>query len=589
MTRLRLTIFLTLPLLAAAARAGPADDGLSADIGADELRAHVTRLASDELEGRRAGKPGGSKAAEYIAARFEAAGLEPIGDGYLQPVPLYPELIEEKSSLTAHLPGGKTRAFAPGGDWLVFPTANATRLEGREVVFAGYGIRGGGWNDYAGLDVKGKVVLILRHGPKEDAKLRRWWSFVSKLATARNAGAAGIILVNDRLHHEKEPDRPEAPAFGMPRVNVPFLFAKAEVAEALLAAAGEDFRALQAELDETGKPRSFPLPGVSIDLAFETRRAESPNVVGFLPGRDPKLREEAVVIGGHYDHLGTDGFGALEPAAPGRIFHGADDNASGTAGVIELAEHFAMTKPRPRRSLLFIAFTAEELGLVGSRHYVDHPLLPLEKTVAMLNFDMIGRSRKGFLFIGGTGTSPVFDEVITRAAEGSKLSIRRGEGGAAPSDNTSFFTKGVPSLFFFTGLHPEYHRSTDTADRIDYATEKTILDVAARIAREIGDLEARPAFVRNNTPDFSGGSGPRLGVQVARGGEGEGATIAAVVPGSPAAKAGLAAGDRITGLGGTDIKDLGSLVDAIRSHEIGDEVEVRYVRGGKTATAKVKF
>ncbi|MEN8148347.1 MAG: M28 family peptidase, partial [Planctomycetota bacterium] len=543
------TLLILLAVLTTTLAASPETPGLSADITADEMSEHVKILASDEYEGRRSGQPGGEKAAKYIEQRFKEIGLDPIGDDgtYRQTFALpVREVVAIASHLTVRREKGET-TFAAGATWKPFPATKSADLADLEVVFAGYGLKAKGWNDYAGIDVKGKAVLILRHcpnydpDPRKNPRFLRAMSFPMKLRAAATAGAAAVIVVNDTIHHEEGSEPLDVPwmSRGM-GAEPPFLFAKAEVAKALLAAAGRDFEALQQEIEEAEAPDSFELPDVRLDLSVRQSPVHSPNIVGLLPGSDRSLKEEIIIVGAHYDHLGTDGFGARDPNAKERLWNGADDNASGTAGLIELAEQFALTSPRPKRSLLFIAFTGEEMGVLGSRHYVAHPLIPNERCVLMLNMDMIGRLRDDKLFIGGVGTSPVFDDLITQANEGVGLKITRGRGGMTPSDNMVFFRKGLSTLFFNTGMHKDLHCVTDDWEKQNFEGSVKTLTVASRVLRLVGDLDERPTFVnaRNGV----------LGVTIDQRDKGEGVLLSGVSPSLGAAKGGLLAGDRIVEL-----------------------------------------
>lgn len=595
-TRLAVASLLLLPALVFAAP--PPDTGLSGGIAPAELEAHVRYLAGDALAGRRAGEAGARQAAAWVADRFAEAGLEPAGDdGTFRQSFALPnrDLDAGRCSLALKPATGEAVSFAPGADWLVFGNAADASLADLPIVFVGYGIRAPdlGRDDYAGLDVAGKAVLVLRHGPGEGRpdfpyRGRRMihLTFEEKARNAAAAGAAAVILVNDRGHHPEEPDA-LAPAPLSKKLGIPFVFAKAALARAAFAAAGRDLDAAAAEIERTGGSGARPLDGIRLNLTVATTEVRTENVVGRLSGSDPELANEVVVLGAHYDHIGTDGAGALDPAAGGAIRNGADDNASGTAALIELAEHFALAAPRPKRTLLFVAFSAEELGLLGSRHYVEHPAVPLDRTVAMLNMDMIGRSEKGFLFVGGVGTSPVFDDLLTAAADGLDLSIRRGEGGAAPSDNTSFFVKGIPTLFFFTGLHADYHRATDDWDRLHYDTEAKIATLVARIARAVADRPVRPEFVAARGGGFAAGPpGPYLGVRLG-GDDGPGAALAGVMPDTPAATAGLKAGDRIVRMDGKPVADAAALVAGLRGREPGDEVVLGVRRGDGEVEVRV--
>jgi Zn-dependent M28 family amino/carboxypeptidase len=557
-------------------------------------------LASDEYEGRRSGTPGGDKAAAYIAKQFEAAGLQPVGDEgtYFQHLDLPGgEADAEASSLTLTGADGKSEVVPMDPLWSAFRGSPTAKIPGTEVVFVGYGIKAEdlGYDDYAGVDVKGKVVLLLRHGPgvgKPGYKYgagrpRRHTFFQMKLRRAQEGGAAAVILVNDRAKRDADDPDPSLGG-GVGRAKIPFVFVKAKIARKLFEASGLDLHALEDEIEETGKPKSRSLTGLRVGIDLVTKVRRTANVLGLVEGSDPKLKEEVVVVGGHYDHLGTDGAGSLgRGSGKDKIWNGADDNASGTAGVIELAEHFALAPERPRRSLLFIAFAAEELGLVGSRYYVDHPIVPIEKTVAMLNMDMIGRSTEGRLFIGGVGTSPAFGPILDAASKGSGLKIRRGQGGAAPSDNTMFFRKDIPCLFFFTGIHGDYHRASDHWDKVNYETQTTIVDIVRGCVRALADLDERPEFKKVTSGGFPGRRrGPYLGVQPDMA-AGRGAAIAQVVPGTPAAKAGLENGDRVIKFGGEEIKDWGMLRAALRKRKSKEKVELVVLRGGEEKTLTI--
>jgi len=557
------------------------------DPTAAEMSEHVKILASDEYEGRRPGQPGCEKAALYIEKHFEEFGLFPIGDdtSYRQTFDLPVRRVDPKASVLVLGVGDTETRFRPGPDWEPFPGVQTAKLTSVPVVFAGYGLRTGknAYDDYDGIDVTGKVVLLLRHCPgygpdrTKTQRFARYMSFMVKARTAAARGAAGVILVNDTLHAKDDVSVPLR-AGGMPP-SMPFIFAKAKVARALLKSAGKDLEEVQKEIDETGRPQSFAIPDGTVDIIYEQKPVRSANIVGYLEGSDPKLKKEFIVVGAHYDHLGTDGFGSFDPGAPEKLWNGADDNASGTAGVIELAEHFALTKPRPKRSLLFIAFTGEEMGVLGSRHYVENPVLPHEHCILMLNMDMIGRLRNDSLFIGGVGTSPVFDGIITRANDGVGLSITRGRGGMAPSDNMVFFRKRLSTLFFNTGMHKDLHRVTDDWDKQNFEGSVKTLTVAMRVLRAVADLPERPTFVNARSAV--------LGVNIARQDKGEGVLLAGVSPNMGAAKAGLRAGDRIVWFAGKPTPDRGTLLRELRGRMADEEVVVKVKRGDEVLEFKV--
>ena len=329
--------------------------------------------------------------------------------------------------------------------------------------------------------------------------------------------------------------------------------------------------------------------------SWDYRGTKVPNCAGLLEGSDDKLKEEVVVIGGHMDHIGKQGR---------EVMNGADDNASGSTGVLELAEAFASMKTRPRRSILFLTFSGEEKGLLGSAAYVKNPAVPLEKCVAMFNLDMVGRSKDDYLFIGGVGTSEPFPKMVEKAADGLGLKIETHPGGLAPSDNTNFHQKGLPVLFFFTNVHADYHNADDVVDKINAEGEAKILKLAFRIVRDTADRDEKLPFTKNASQAlpkdfnermgerFGGGAAParnrvQLGVQTDE--VDEGVKITDLTEGGAAAKAGLKAGDIITKLGETKIADVTDLRAALRKLKFGDTSKVSVLRDGKEETVDVKF
>jgi hypothetical protein len=308
------------------------------------------------------------------------------------------------------------------------------------------------------------------------------------------------------------------------------------------------------------------------------------NVVALLPGRDPALRGQYVVIGAHFDHLGRSATGAMDPEARDAIRNGADDNASGTAALLELARLFAA---RPaRRSIIVAHFTGEELGLLGSQWFVDHPPVPLDSVAAMVNFDMVGRLRNDKLIVYGVATARELPAIVDSANGSPALTISAVGDGFGPSDHSSFYAKGIPVLHFFTDLHDDYHRASDDADRINAAGEARVVDLAERVVRAIADRPARLTPVRAAAP--APAAGGREGSNVYLGsipdmsaGDAPGLRLSGVRAGSPADAAGLRAGDVIVELGGQPVKDLYGYSDALYSHKPGDRVAIVFQRDGE--------
>ena len=431
------------------------------------------------------------------------------------------------------------RRFNVGREWTPHGGSLTGAVTG-EVVFAGWGAAGDerSADDYAGLDVRGRIVIARDGTPPAPGAGRV--SRLDKLITARQHGAAALLLVADAL--------PSLRATSA-RVGLISGTLTPEAARAL----------------KTGDRLSL-----RVDLAADERRAA--NVVGILPGTDPALADEAVVIGAHYDHLGSQ---------DGVLYPGADDNASGTAMVVGLARAFAAAGGAPR-TLVVALFGGEELGLLGSRHYVRRPTLPLERTVAMLNFDMVGRMRDRRLIVAGADSAQGLAEGVTAAAGPGRVALEVSGNPWGASDHSPFYEARVPVLFFTTGIHDDYHRPSDTADKIDAAAMAEIGRIAAgAIERLAGG--ARPVYARVAPPPASRGA--FLGIVVSGPpAAGDGLRVASVLPGSAAARAGLGVGDVIVRLGGAVVDGFDDLRAVLRSKQPGDAVRVVYLRDGLAHT-----
>eukprot|EP00904_Undaria_pinnatifida_P001928 jgi/Undpi1/11736/HiC_scaffold_37.g14031.m1 len=364
-----------------------------------------------------------------------------------------------------------------------------------------------------------------------------------------------------------------------------------------------------------GNKRSYMQPFEAESQRYKT--VPTKNVLGFLPGTDDKLKEEIVVIGAHFDHVGVGKFGSRERgrgSLKDKIHNGADDNASGTAGLLELAEAFS--RHPGRRSILFIAFSAEELGLLGSKHYVNNPTYPLAQTVAMMNFDMIGRSENGYLFLGGTGTSPAWDGWIEKHIEGAGLAVERGAGGNAPTDSTSFYQKDIPVLFFHTELHADYHRVSDHPEFINYGGEEQILRAAYSLIRSVVDHDERPGYSESNGEAMGAKSRElmalpsraqdlarsargaakakvdkkgcgRLGFSPGAGRNGE-VLISELLVAGPVGKAGLKVGDVILAVNDTEVGHSKDIAAALKKVKAGTKISLDVRRKGDTEKVEVQ-
>ncbi len=581
--------------------------GASATIDSNLYLSDVKFLASNELRGRATGSPELEKAAAFLAGKFREFGLRPLaGKSYLQPFAVTTNAKLGAKNQLHFTEGGHRTALRSPEDFIPLNFSSSGSLSGT-VVFAGYGITAPEYNydDYAGMDVKGKIVLILRHEPQEADEhsvfLGRSFTahsqFASKATNAKMHGAAGVILINDRANHAKEAD--DLPKFGVAEgpldAGIPFVQAKEERVESWFRDAGKSLDAIQADIDKDLKPESFAFPeSIRVDASLDIERVVKTvhNVVGYLPGDTA----EYVIVGAHYDHLGMGGQYSLTPSVTA-IHPGADDNASGTAGVIELARWFS-AQPKQKRGILFLAFAGEEMGLLGSAWYVAHPELPLEKAAAMINMDMIGRIREGKVYIGSAATGSTLRATLDRVAPPFHMNIDYSDiPGEGSSDHTSFITKQVPVLFFFSGLHSDYHKPSDTWEKIDAPAAAKLLELVAAVAGELQQASERPQFVRvapathgeGAVGPVSAGSGygPYFG-SIPDFGEGtKGVKFADVRAGSPAAKAGFKAGDVMVEFDGKPIQNLYDFTYALRAHKPGDEVKVKVMRDGKPLEATV--
>jgi peptidase M28-like protein/PDZ domain-containing protein len=557
----------------------------------------VKTLASPPMDGRGSGTPGADLAATHVAGVFRAAGLRPAGEAgsFLQPfsVPTglrlgSPNGLDVLAPVSRHLDLGKD--FTP-----LALSANGAATG--DVLFVGYGITAPdlGYDDYAGIDARDRIVVAITGEPaSQDAAspFRRPEAYhygerAHKLINARQHGAAAILLVPRPGGEERR--LPALRGLSQPQ-GILAAFLASPAADALLASGGMRLGDLAKAIDGTLAPRSAPLAGVKVrlEVSLVRERGTARNVVGLLPGTDPALRDQAIVIGAHYDHLGRGGEGSLAPDANGQVHPGADDNASGTVAVMALARAFAAVGGAPR-TLVFVAFSGEELGLLGSAEYVGHPAVPLDRTVLMVNLDMVGRLRDRRLYVGGVDSGSGLRALVTRLAADLPLAPELRPSPFAPSDHTSFYVAGRPVLFFFTGAHADYHRPSDTWDRINGDGLATVATLAARVIAAVASDPTPPAYAKVDVPGRGGrgGYGAYFGV-VPEFGEGTtaGVKVTGVRPGSPAEKAGVRAGDVIVKFAGVDVTSLEDLTFALRGKRAGDEVQVVLVRDGREQTVR---
>ena len=389
------------------------------------------------------------------------------------------------------------------------------------------------------------------------------------------------------------------------RAEIPVFFAARAAVEPLIKASLDtDLESLERAIDQDLKPCSAPLIGCTAKGAADivVREWEVKNVVGVLEGTGP-LADETIIIGAHYDHLGSGGAGSLAPWTVD-IHNGADDNASGTATLLELARRFATREQKPQRRLVFIAFTGEERGLLGSAHYVRNPRFALDQTVAMINLDMVGRLADDELTLYGTGTAKEFDEMVDGLNAAYEFEIAKKPGGYGPSDHASFYPKEIPVLFFFTGMHNDYHRPSDDWDKINYDGMARITDLVTDVITTIDATEDRPTYAKvNRVQSFLRGLRGEgrtrgderedqrafLGVAPDAAAAGDGFIIGQVVPAGPAEKAGLQPGDAIIKVGQRKVEGFAGIGRALLEHKPGDKVDVVVRRDEEEITLQVEL
>ncbi len=604
--------------LSACTLAGEARRDLAPD--AAFLR-HVRFLASDDLKGRGNGSRELERAATYIAAEFKDAGLRPGGpDGsWFQSFEIITGLTVGSGNRLTLRAGSRDTSFQLGTTYypLSVQTSDdgeaARRLSRVPVVFAGYGISAKSlqYDDYAQVDVAGKAVLIFSHEPQEDQADSRFNGrqpsqyslLIEKAMAAKNRGAVALVVVGDPSHDGKETapiarflKDPQAETLGIPVLRVDRAHARP-----LLTAWGLDD--LATAIDKDLQPRSRLLDGAALDYTERVTRTRRKvrNVIGVLPGSDPARANEAVVVGAHYDHLGLGGAHSLSPEAAGEVHNGADDNASGTAAVIEIAARAAADRKAFPRTTVFMAFAGEELGLLGSTHWVNNPTVPLEQVVAMVNLDMVGRAAQGLL-VSGLDSSPSVRADMDAATEaGAGLTVKRFQEGAGvgSSDDPSFMLRRVPSFGFFSGFHADYHRPGDDWEKVDAPSAVKVIAMATTLASRLSSREERPEFI----PQERASHGTSSGETSSTGGYGayfgsvpdfaqsdvKGVRFSAVRDTSPAGQAGLRGGDVLVEFGGRPIDSLANFTFALRQHRPGETVQVKVLRDGQPLTVSVEL
>jgi hypothetical protein len=597
----------------------------------ERLREAVSWLAAPEREGRGPGTPGIDAAADWVAAQFAAIGLDVAagsavaGSAEVAPEPFQPFSMTLEATLgpaadnIAELVGPPAADGSPqvipltlGTDFTPLAAGGSGEFD-LPLAFVGYGITAPKfhYDDYAPLAAsadggKGHALLMLRQEPQKNDphsvfdgnQASEHAALARKVANASEHEAGGVVFINDADDDDKLMEFTRAGA-GSDRRTMPILQLRRAIVEQIIGAAvpGRDLAAIQKGIDDSLEPASGPLAGWRIRgrTAIERTETQGRNVLAVLPGQGRTAADghpaidarETVVLGAHYDHLGYGGSGSAAPGVEA-IHHGADDNASGTALLVEVARQLAASGPLPRR-ILFIAFSGEERGLLGSGHYAAHPVVPLEDTVAMVNLDMVGRLVDDKVIVHGTGTGTGLDELVDRLTALHGFTVAKEPGGFGPSDHSSFYAKKIPVLHVFTGSHTDYHRPTDTAEKINYDGMVRLAGFVAEIVRDLAVADERPDYVEVASTMFARGGGdrPYFGSIPDFGNPQGGYAISGVAKDSPAAQGGLQGGDLIVRLGDSAITGLEDFDSALRKYKGGDRVPVVVQRDGAEVTLEI--
>ncbi len=569
------------------------------EITSEEIQHHINYLASDELKGRFSGSPELMEAAEYIEEEFKSYRLIPFfNDDYKQTFTFISGIeLTSANSLELEIDGENIELNVPG-NYTPAPFSDNIDAES-ELVFVGYGLSVPSldYDDYESIDVKDKIVLALRHNPEYDnphSKFDDYSSFRQKTTIAREKGARAIIFVNGYFPKNDEDKLIDLKYDGGSAVTeIAAVHLKRSFADQLFKSQNLNLEEYQKKISDSKKPASFLFKKVKVKINTGVKEVikESWNVAGYIEGNDPQLKNEYIVVGAHFDHLGMGEAGSLYRGDEPQIHNGADDNASGTTGVLELAEKFTSEKNKLKRSILFITFSGEELGLLGSAYFVNNTPVPVSQMSTMINMDMIGRlNEKNELIIYGTGTSTGWKDLLNSSNTDS-LTLAFHDEGYGPSDHSSFYGKTIPVLFFFTGTHPDYHRPSDDVDKINFKGEEKVLNYIYDITYKINTTEQKPEYVnvpRKETGTTGGwkvyvGTIPDYAANV------EGFKISGVNEGSPAQKGGIQAGDIMISFGGKKITNIYDYVYALQEHVPGDVVEVIVKRNDEEIKLEVEL
>ena len=570
----------------------------SFNITENEIMNHIRFLSNENKKGRYPGSRESKDIISYLIKEFKSYGVKPIiqDKSFVQP-------FEIKSDIEL----GESNQMIINDDSLIIQedyiplwfSGNET-ISG-SCVFAGYGMeineKSIQWSDYSNIDVNNKWVIVFRKSPEPGnvhSLFTEHSTFHKKMLLARDKGAIGIIYISQIDDTELFPLKYIS---GYKNDGIPAIHISNKIANSIFKPLGWTQEKIQETISRSMETINFEIPNikihVSVDLNIKKDRAA--NVVGVIKSGNRKYRDEYIAIGAHFDHLGQGGKGSGSRQQELLEIHpGADDNASGVSGLLEIAQKIASQKSKLKRSILLIGFDAEEKGLLGSKHFIENSPVPLESIVTMINLDMIGRMKESTFTVGGVGTSPNFINILDSLSQGRDIKLKTTSPGFGPSDHASFYTKDIPVLFFFTGLHTDYHTPKDTWKLINVKGEKKILNFLYDFVIHLSKESKRPRFTE---------AGPKTG-QMSRVSQFK--ITLGVLPSysstkvgleidglskkdGPAAKAGIKKGDVIKSINGKTIKDIYEYMDRLSKLKIGMTVPITIERGDETLTLSISF
>lgn len=626
----------------------PEDKANQASLSEDRIFTDLKYLSEDEREGRGSGSIGQKEASEYIHKSFTSSGLKlPEGeeDAFLEFTTPNQTSMGKTNSFEVQIKDAKPYSLKLNQQFNPCSFGAIGKVES-SLVFCGYGfqLNAYGYSDYQNVDLKGKIAVVMRRVPlqkkpkappffSQNGRIHPDASLIRKMAIAQSQGATGIIFLTDphsirttkeriqsqiasiQKRMEANPEKAESqkrfldPLQKMLKESqgdrlLPFGYGgstngpqipavhmtNAQFDSILKKAGHSSLEELETQIDSDLKPRSFPIPDVTVNLEVSINRNATlaNNVIGVLPGKGPNANE-TIVIGAHYDHVGRGGRGSLAPGSID-VHNGADDNASGTTLLMELARRLGKHSEGFDRRIVFIAFAGEELGLLGSKAYVKNPVIPLDQTLAMLNFDMVGRSADNVFTIFGTKTSSVWEPMLTKNEMKDRLIFNRKAPGLGPSDHSSFYEKKIPVLHFFTGLHGDYHRPSDDWQKVNVQGIRRMTDLVESMVIDLANKETKIDYVSisgRSNPFNAAGSVPNFGSIPDLEFKGAGYSIKGIVAGSPADKLGIVEGDVIVKYGSDAITSVDDFNAQLRKSRANQQVLLEIRRGEETKLMEV--